>query len=144
MIRSLLFAVLFTAFACSAVSAQNVTASRKYRVIAYKKGNNSISSMSNVTEVTPYMSIYIPNSFTPNGDGLNDTFGVYGEAIQGFRIQVFNRWGQMIFESTDVNLRWNGIYDGQQVPQGSYVYRVVASGITGKTTTRDGTVSVIY
>jgi gliding motility-associated-like protein len=100
--------------------------------------------MSNVTEVTPYMSIYIPNSFTPNGDGLNDTFGVYGEAIQGFRIQVFNRWGQMIFESTDVNLRWNGIYDGQQVPQGSYVYRVVASGITGKTTTRDGTVSVIY
>jgi gliding motility-associated-like protein len=144
MIRSLLFVLLLSVFACSAVSAQNVVASRKYRVVAYKKGNNSVTSVSNTTEVTPYMSIYIPNSFTPNGDGLNDTFGVYGEAIKDFRIQVFNRWGQLIFESSDVTQRWNGVFDGQQVPQGSYVYRVVASGVTGKTTTKDGTVNVIY
>ncbi|HEX5002501.1 MAG TPA: gliding motility-associated C-terminal domain-containing protein [Bacteroidia bacterium] len=144
MTRSFIFALVITAFSCSALSAQNVVASRKYRVIAYKKGDNTVSSMSNITEVTPYVSMYIPNSFTPNGDGLNDTFGVYGEAIKDFRMQVFNRWGQIIFESTNVNQRWDGVFDGIPVPQGSYVYRVVASGVTGKTDTRDGTVNVIY
>src|SRR5688572_11347312 len=113
------------------VQAQNTQASRKYRVVAYKNGNPSITSTSNITEVVPYMNIFIPNSFTPNGDGLNDTFGAYGEAILDFNMQVFNRWGQVIFESNNTNSRWDGTHDGQMVPEGSYVYRVVAKGISG-------------
>ncbi|MBK6641980.1 MAG: gliding motility-associated C-terminal domain-containing protein [Bacteroidia bacterium] len=135
---------LITACTAMAVSAQNVQNSRRYRVVAYKNGNATVSSTSNTTEVVPYMSIYIPNSFTPNGDGLNDTFGAYGEAIKDFRMQVFNRWGQMIFESNNVEYRWDGTHEGTQVPQGSYVYRVVAKGITGKQTTKDGTVNIVY
>lgn len=142
--KALCCAFLLTVLAASSLSAQNVQNSRKYRVVAYKNGNNGVTSTSNTTEVVPYMSIYIPNSFTPNGDGLNDTFGAYGEAIKDFKMQVYNRWGQMIFESNNVNNQWDGTHLGEKVPMGSYVYKVIAKGVVGKQTTKDGTVNIVY
>lgn len=125
-------------------SAQQIEQSRKYRVVAYKNGQPLTTSTSNTTEVVPFMSIYIPNSFTPNGDGMNDTFGAYGEAVKEFSMQVFNRWGQLIFETSNYKQQWDGTYEGVKAPQGTYVYRVTASGITGKNTTKNGTVNLIY
>jgi len=126
------------------IAAQNVQSSRKYRVTAYKNGNPAITSMSNTVEVIPYMSIYIPNSFTPNGDGLNDMFGAYGEAILEFNMQVFNRWGQLVFEASHFDTKWDGTFEGTKVPQGSYIYKLSAKGITGNTARKDGTVTVVY
>lgn len=125
------------------VFSQNVQYSRKYRVIAYKVGNPGISSMSNETEVIPTMYMYIPNSFTPNGDGLNDMFGVSGEAIQSFSMQIFNRWGDKIFEANNVSQQWDGTFKGTKVPEGAYVYKVFASSITGKKTQKEGTITLI-
>lgn len=142
--KAIYCAFIVSALATTSLSAQQVEASRKYRVVAYKNGNSAITSTSNTTEVVPYMSIYIPNSFTPNGDGMNDLFGAYGEAIKDFRMQIFNRWGQMVFEANSVENRWDGTFNGEKVPQGSYVYKVVARGIVGKQTTKDGTVNIIY
>ncbi len=142
--KSIYCAFIMAVVATTSLSAQNVQDSRKYRIVAYKNGNSSVTSTSNTTEVVPYMSIYIPNSFTPNGDGMNDLFGAYGEAIKDFRMQIFNRWGQMVFESNNVNNRWDGTHEGVKVPQGSYVYRVIAKGVVGKQTTKDGTVNIIY
>ena len=122
---------------------QSVQASRKYRVIAYKAGSPEITSMSNETEVIPSMFIYVPSSFTPNGDGLNDTFGIAGEAIQSFSMRIFNRWGDMIYETSNTNDQWNGTYKGQKAPTGSYVYKIYASGLTGKKVSREGTVTLI-
>jgi gliding motility-associated-like protein len=140
----LVMLTLLTIMAVSTVSAQNVQSSRKYRVTAYKNGQPSVTSTSNTVEVVPFMSIYIPNSFTPNGDGLNDTFGVYGEAIKEFNMQIFNRWGQMIFETNNFNTQWDGKHDGVNVPQGTYVYKYTARGITGAQAYKDGVVTVIY
>jgi gliding motility-associated-like protein len=117
--------------------------SRKYRVIAYKAGDPSVFSVSNEVEIIPAMSLYIPNTFTPNGDGLNDTFGIAGEAIKGFNIQVFNRWGELIFESGNANERWDGTFQGKKVPQGSYVYKLTAQSPTGKRVNREGQLNVI-
>ena len=142
--KAICCAFILAAATVSSVSAQNVQSSRKYRVVAYKNGNAAITSTSNTTEVVPYMSIYIPNSFTPNGDGMNDTFGAYGEAIKDFKMLVYNRWGQLIFETDNVENRWDGTHQGVKVPEGSYVYKVVAKGVVGKQTTKDGTVNIIY
>lgn len=142
--KAIYSAFIVATLTITSLSAQNVESSRKYRVVAYKKGNSGITSTSNTTEVVPYMSIYIPNTFTPNGDGLNDTFGAYGEAIKDFRMLVYNRWGQLIFETTNVENRWDGTFEGTKVPEGSYVYKVVAKGVVGKQTTKDGTVNIIY
>ncbi len=126
------------------LSAQQSQLTRKYRVIAVKNGNSAITSMSNETEVTPTMYIYVPNSFTPNGDGLNDYFYVQGEAIQTFKMQVFNRWGDLVFESNEVNKGWDGKFNGNLVPQGAYVYKLSASSVTGRRTTKEGTINVLF
>ncbi len=133
---------LFMMVAATQVNAQ-VQYSRKYRVVAYKTGNPHVFSISNEVEIIPAMSLYIPNTFTPNGDGMNDTFGVAGEAIKDFKMQIYNRWGQLIFESSDANQRWDGKFGGDKVPEGSYVYKVTAQGATGKRETREGQLNVI-
>ena len=141
--RSVLLVCLTLLTGLSAI-AQQANQTRKYRVTAYKNGHPEITSMSNTTEVVPYMSIYIPNSFTPNGDGLNDTFGAQGEAIKEFTMQVYNRWGEVVFETNNYHQQWDGMFDGNKAPQGSYVYKVTAHGITGKSTVKNGTVNLIY
>lgn len=67
---------------------------------------------------------YIPNTFTPNGDGLNDVFFLAGaECLERKRLEIYNRWGQLIFETDDpFNEFWDGTYKGKEVPQGVYPY----------------------
>jgi gliding motility-associated-like protein len=131
--------ILYSTF----TSAQAPNNERKYRVIAYKMGANEITSTSNETSVTPNMSIYVPNSFTPNGDGLNENFGAYSESVKSFTMEVYDRWGELIFQSSDINMRWDGKYKGQAAPQGSYVYKILAKSITGKQITKKGSVNLI-
>lgn len=66
----------------------------------------------------------IPNVFSPNGDGKNDTFMVSGLAIEKFSMEVYNRWGQLMFTSTNPSNGWNGGVDNSadKVPDGSYFY----------------------
>ena len=116
---------------------------RKYRVIAYKSGNPAVFSISNEVEVVPSMTLYVPNTFTPNGDGLNDTFGINGEAIKDFSMSIYNRWGQMIFESTNANHRWDGTFKGERVLEGIYIYKINATGPTGNKELKEGQVNVI-
>ena len=123
------------------VRGQNVLDNKVYRVTAYKMGNTTVTSTSNYAEVIPPLSIYIPNAFTPNGDGINDTFGVKGEGIKEFRLLIFNRWGDVIFESTEAHKQWDGKVNGEPVQQGTYVYELFANGVKKG---RTGSVTVIY
>ena len=69
--------------------------------------------------------VYAPNSFTPNGDGINDAWKVYGAGIDNdFEIQVFNRWGSLIWESKDINASWDGHYKGSISEPGVYAYKL--------------------
>jgi gliding motility-associated-like protein len=71
--------------------------------------------------------IYIPNTFTPDYDGINDAWMVQGKGFQdqGFLMQVFNKWGEVVFESTDPGQAWTGSFQGGEhfVPDGVYLYR---------------------
>ena len=73
--------------------------------------------------------IYLPNAFTPNGDGYNDAFGAYTNCTQiiQFSLQVYNRWGEKVYESNDLNAAWDGTYKGQAAPLDTYVYYVSIS-----------------
>ncbi len=73
---------------------------------------------------TPY--IFIPNSFTPNGDGVNDELKVYGNQIDFMEFYVVNRWGQTVFESNDPDIGWNGTFLNEALPPDVYGYTLKA------------------
>jgi gliding motility-associated-like protein len=117
--------LLIIAFASQA---QDILPNKVYRVTAYQKGNNNIRSTSNYAEVVPPTSIFIPNAFTPNDDGINDSFGVKGEGIQNYKMLIYDRWGQVIYSSSNPAEHWDGKYNNEPVENGVYVYEVFAKG----------------
>jgi gliding motility-associated-like protein len=87
--------------------------------------------------------IFIPNTFTPNNDGKNDIFYVHSNGIQSMKIQVFNQWGEKLFESQDKSHGWDGSYKGKVQPVGVYVYVFKATLSDGSSVTRHGSISLI-
>jgi gliding motility-associated-like protein len=69
------------------------------------------------------MLIWIPNTFTPDGDGLNDDFGptAYGFMNEGYQMMIYDRWGKQLFYSNDYYHRWNGTVEGELI-KSNYVY----------------------
>ena len=70
--------------------------------------------------------LFLPNAFTPNGDGLNDNFIVIypPDNLDSFKMYIYNRWGQLVFESKDITAGWDGMYKGVQAPAGVYAYKI--------------------
>ncbi|GAB4248300.1 MAG: hypothetical protein Kow0079_00390 [Vicingaceae bacterium] len=83
---------------------------------------------STCNEVIVFMPPAVPNAFTPNGDGQNDIFRVLGGPFKELEFKVYNNWGELIFESSDQSIGWDGTRDGVEQPLGVYVYTV--QGIT--------------
>jgi gliding motility-associated-like protein len=95
--------------------------------------------------VDPETSIYIPNSFTPNGDDLNEIFFVYGMGWERMEMIIFDRWGSEVFYSTDVTKGWNGMRNntGDILAEGTYTYKVYIIDLYGKEHNFMGHVNVI-
>lgn len=93
--------------------------------------------------------LFIPNTFTPNGDGRNDEWLPVGNNVGFYEMSVFDRWGGVIFHTTDFTKGWDGTMNGNQVPNEVYAYRVVfrliedSSGRLGFEQTRMGHVQVL-
>lgn len=80
--------------------------------------------------------LYIPNVFSPNGDSKNDFFGILGGDIYSMNLQVYNRWGELIFESSQQKRNWDGnMMDGEIAPVGVYIYKLDFEGFK-----RDGSI----
>jgi len=79
--------------------------------------------------------IYVPNIFSPNDDNINDTFGPFATDIISLQFQVYDRWGNLVFESHDENNHWNGEWNNKLAPNGVYVWFVELEGYL-----RDGSV----
>lgn len=85
----------------------------------------------------------IPNAFTPNNDGKNDIFFAYGNNIRTFNMKIFNQWGEMVFESNDILIGWDGTFKGERQPIGTYVYVVEAVFNDGEQQIRKGSITLI-
>lgn len=75
--------------------------------------------------IQPEFYLYLPTSFTPNDDGMNETWSIETMGIREIRLEVFDRWGQVIFTTNDKNFEWDGFVNGERVPMGAYTWRVV-------------------
>ncbi len=87
---------------------------------------------------------FIPNAFSPNGDGLNDVFKIENISYQKLiALRVFNRWGQMVYESSDPAKGWDGTQNGQPCNMDSYYYLIVLSYPDGQIKNYKGEVTLI-
>ena len=120
-----------------------------YAVTAVDTFNNE-SALSNIICVDNCPFYSLPNTFTPNGDGMNDIFKPYPFCfIESVEFKVFNRWGQAVFDTSDPNLNWDGTnYQGKELSEGVYYYTCRVneqrvSGITQSTTILSGYIELI-
>jgi len=85
------------------------------------------------TQVTAYCQtqLFVPKAFSPNGDGINDLFVIYGENIEQFEIDIFDKWGELIFVSHSLSDSWDGTYKGKRVQVDVYTWKITYSSING-------------
>lgn len=76
--------------------------------------------------------LYVPNSFSPNGDGHNDTFGASGMDMNDVELLIYNRWGELIWTTNQLNGRWDGTVNGRDSPIDTYVWKIRATEIDGR------------
>ncbi len=87
--------------------------------------------------------VYIPNAFTPDGDGLNDRFHVRGTHIKEIDLKIYNRWGEKVFETQNPNEGWDATHKGKEVESGVYVYHVNVICLDEQQYYEQGNVTVI-
>ena len=87
--------------------------------------------------------VYLPNAFTPNNDRQNDVWKAEGEFLLRFELKVFNRWGELLWETNDISQGWDGTVDGQLSPIGTYVYSLFYQGENTEEITSSGTFSLV-
>lgn len=114
-----------------------------YRVLAYEAGGNQLISESNQACSAPDAALFSPTAFTPNNDGINDVFMFKGNFVKEYHLLVFDRWGRKMFESTNMNDGWDGMYDGKPAPEGVYTYKVNIANYVGVKAARNGTITLV-
>lgn len=92
--------------------------------------------------VSADVKLYVPNAFTPNGDGLNDTFQPKGRGIQKYRMTIFDRWSNIVFESAEITKGWDGTLRGSACTDDVYVWKIYTVDDNGKVKEMTGFVSV--
>jgi gliding motility-associated-like protein len=108
-------------------------------------GCNSSDTVVVFVSKSPCGDIFVPNAFTPNGDGVNDKFGPVSSSglyPSSAIFRIYNRWGEVIFETKDLSSKWDGILHGITQATGSYVY-FLSFDCNGKTTEMKGMVMLI-
>lgn len=107
--------------------------------------NGCVDSSKITVFFAPDPLIFIPNSFTPGQDNINDTWRISMSYITKFELKVFNRWGEVVFSTNDIYDQWDGTSKGtnEKVPNGTYAFRIVYTDLSGITKDIIGSVNVI-
>ena len=89
----------------------------------------------------PY--VFVPNAFSPNGDGKNDVLYVRGEVITSVKFEVFDRWGEKVFSTTTLSDGWDGIFRGEPCEPGVYDYYLEVTCMGQKQFFKKGNVTLL-
>ena len=119
----------------------------KYRIVAHSNpvylGTDTfptvVVSFSNTIEIQDPITLYIPTVFSPDGYNTNDIFYIKGKGFDELSFEIYNRWGQQVFQSDELNKGWDGNYQNQPSPIGTYVYQLKIEGLI----TKSGTITLI-
>ena len=134
---------------CFFVQTKNVCDELNLSIVVTSRGDN-INSICNSYHYSLYdgyiqpdeycdIALYVPNSFTPNGDGSNDVFKTVGSGIIQFDLKIYNRWNQCVFESTDIERYW----DGTNCTNDIYIYKIIYTNVLNETLQITGHINLI-
>ncbi len=93
--------------------------------------------------VTKDWDVFIPNAFTPNGDVNNESFAPVGYGIDKIQLQIFDRWGHLIFKGEGQSVGWDGTNKGKLCEQGVYIYKAEITAMSGEKRYKTGHVTLL-
>lgn len=115
----------------------------QYIVTGYNSKGCSSSDTVNVIVINDCGEMFVPTAFSPNADGTNDVLYVRGVCLETLNFMVFNRWGEKVFETTDIKKGWDGTFKGEDMNTGVFVYRLEGKTYDGKGFSSKGNVTLI-
>ncbi|MES2847741.1 MAG: gliding motility-associated C-terminal domain-containing protein, partial [Bacteroidota bacterium] len=127
----------------NAITQQLVADSNMQIIVTAQSSNGCIARVLFDLKVKKPTDFWMPNAFTPNGDGSNDYFSAYGTTIKKGLLRIYNQWGQLLYETTDIKGGWDGKYKGLPQPVGVYAYVVFAEMYNGSSVTDKGFLNLI-
>jgi gliding motility-associated-like protein len=96
-------------------------------------------SLSNVINYKRSAGVFVPDAFSPNGDGYNDILEAKSNQLRSFDFSIMNRWGEVVFHSDDISNSWDGTIKGENAPVGYYIYKVIFVDDIDQTVEKNGT-----
>ena len=87
--------------------------------------------------------VFVPNAFSPNNDGYNDDLKVFGNCIESLVFRIYNRWGELVFETTDKTSAWDGVYKGMMLNADVFVYQLNAELKSGESINKKGNITIV-
>jgi gliding motility-associated-like protein len=116
------------------------TVTTTYTITIINQANGCIATDEVVVEVIPNPFLFVPNAFSPNGDGFNNTiFPIPGDGVTIKSFRIYNRWGQMVHDGS-IKLAWDGNYNGEPCPIGVYSYYCEYSTLDGAESRKQGNI----
>lgn len=94
-------------------------------------------------DINGYMDVFIPNIFSPNGDGYNDYLVIYGPRLFDYQIEIYDRWGKKVFASNEQKDYWDGTLNGSPLSPQTFVYMLSGETVLGERIVMEGNVSII-
>lgn len=113
------------------------------RYIVNSKSTDGCEDTAQTVIVVRQTNVYVPQAFTPNNDGINDALEVFTSNPKFFNLKIYNRWGELVFESNNVNNKWNGSYKGENCPQDSYSYILDVIQLNDKSYHKQGSILLL-
>jgi gliding motility-associated-like protein len=115
-----------------------------YTIVAIEQnGGNNATSTSNTVRLIQAPVVYPPNAFTPNADGLNETYKTSLAFVKTFNLAIYNRWGEKIFETNDKYQGFNGFYDSKPSQSDVYFYLINYTGFDDSVHTKKGNITLL-
>jgi gliding motility-associated-like protein len=99
-----------------------------------------IDSAVKYIKIEPDFGIYVPNVFTPNGDGHNDIFMPVVNGLKKYKLEIFDRWGERVFLSLSPQSGWDGTFKEALCKQDIYIWKIIISSIDGREIEKSGEV----
>lgn len=114
-----------------------------YKIIAMPNDASLEAAESNILEVIYPSKVAFPNAFSPDGDGINDIFTFKSRYITAAAMKIYNRWGELVFQTTDPDQGWDGTVNGKAAPLGTYIHHTQLTDDMGITFIKSGEIVLI-